>query len=304
MRHGPSFNGTGLVRLGFASSVALMSAALSVGTAQAQTRPGWVDPPARQAVQPGADKAVGEKLSLEKSASEKPVTEKPVAETPATAKAQADGPSAQDAASAERTPMAAHRRRVAGSADGRRAATREGRAAPERLHIRPRLADTPTPMASPAAASDARFPEWAAAATRLTDRYLDNVSASGDAMVVNAPRFYAERVRFHGRTLSLAALIAEKRRFVRRWPERHYEAQGGATRTACNAASATCIVHTTFNFRADNPGRGVRSQGVSELTLTISFAGERPLIVAESSRVLRRYGAGPQSAIANAQRGA
>ena len=102
MRHGPSFNGTGLVRLGFASSVALMSAALSVGTAQAQTRPGWVDPPARQAVQPGADKAVGEKLSLEKSASEKPVTEKPVAETPATAKAQADGPSAQDAASAER----------------------------------------------------------------------------------------------------------------------------------------------------------------------------------------------------------
>jgi hypothetical protein len=284
--------------------VALMSVALSVGTTQAQTRPGWVDPPARQTVQPGTDKAVGEKSAPEQSVSEKPVTGKPVAETPATARAQAEGQTAQDAASSERTPMASHRRRVAGSADGRRAATREGRAAPERLHIRPRLADTSTPMAPSAASSDARFPEWAAAATRLTDRYLDSVSAPGDGMVAAAPRFYAERVRFHGRTLSLAALIAEKRRFVRRWPERRYEAQGGATRTACNAASATCIVHTTFDFRADNPVRGVRSQGVSELTLTISFAGERPLIVAESSRVLRRYGAGPQSAIANAQRGA
>lgn len=278
-----------------------MSVALSLGTAQAQTRPGWVDPPARQTLKPGTDKVVGETPSLEKSASEKPVAEKPMAETPATAKAPADGQAAQDAARAERTPMASHRRRVAGSGDGRRPAIREGRAAPERLHIRPRLADTP--MASPAAA-DARFPEWAAAATRLTDRYLDTVSASGEAMVAAAPRFYAERVRFHGRILSLAALIAEKRRFVRRWPERRYEAQGGATRTACNATSATCIVHTTFDFRADNPARGVRSQGVSELTLTISFAGERPLIVAESSRVLRRYGAGPQSAIANAQRGA
>ena len=302
MRHGPSFNGIGFVRLGFASSVALMGVALSVGTTQAQTRPGWVDPPARQTVQPDTDKAVGEKPAPERSASEKPVTGKPVAEAPATAGAQ--GQTVQDATSAERTPMASHRRRVAGSPDSRRSAIRGGRVAPERLHIRPRLADTPTPMAPPTAGSDARFPEWATAATRLTDRYLDSVSAPGDGMVVAAPKFYAERVRFHGRTLSLAALIAEKRRFVRRWPERRYEAQGGATRTACNAASATCIVHTTFDFRADNLARGVRSQGVSELTLTISFAGERPLIVAESSRVLRRYGAGPQSAIANAQRGA
>jgi hypothetical protein len=285
---------------------------LSLGTAEAQTRPGWVDPPARQAQQPGTDKAAAEKSSPEKpvtgksmtgkSLAETPVAETPAVETPATARAQADGQAAQDSAAAERTPMASHRRRVAGpSAEGRRLATRS--AAPERLHIRPRLADTPTPMAPPAA-SEARFPEWAATATRLTDRYLDSVSAPGDAMVAAAPRFYAERVRFHGRTLSLAALIAEKRRFVRRWPERRYEAQGGATRTACNAASATCIVHTTFDFRANNPARGVRSQGVSELSLTISFAGERPLIVAESSRVLRRYGAGPQSAIAGAQRGA
>ncbi|MGU3362042.1 hypothetical protein ACLBWX_17090 [Methylobacterium sp. M6A4_1b] len=303
MRHGSSFHRTGLVRLtqvrlGLVSSVALVSAALSLGMAQAQSRPGWVDPPARQAGTPGADKTVGEKPS-----GERPVAEKPAPVTPAPAKTQAEGQAAQDPAVSERTPMASHRRRVAGSsAEGRRAAIRG--TVPERLHIRPRLADTPTPMAPPVAASEARFPEWAAAATRLTDRYLDNVSASGDAMVAAAPRFYAERVRFHGRTVSLAALIAEKRRFVRRWPERRYEAQGGATRTACNAASATCIVQTTFDFRADNPVRGVRSQGVSELTLTISFAGERPLIVAESSRVLRRYGAGPQSAIAGAQRGA
>lgn len=294
-------------RLGLLSSAVLMSAAFSLGPAQAQSRPGWVDPPARQPAQaetPVADKPASGKAGVGTSSAGTSSAETPtLADTPPSARAQAAAP-ARDGTRSERTPMASPRRRLAEPVpEGRRAPRmRESRSASDRLHIRPRLAETP--MASPAIDSDARFPEWAIAATRLTERYLDTVSAPGDAMVSAAPRFYAERVRFHGRTVSLAALMAEKRRFVRRWPERHYATQGGTTRTACHAASATCVVRTTFDFRADNPARGVRSQGVSELTLTISFAGERPLIVAESSRVVRRYGAGPQSAIAGAPRGA
>ncbi|MCJ2034127.1 hypothetical protein [Methylobacterium sp. J-068] len=279
MRHGSSFDGVRLLR-----STALVGVLLTAGAAQAQTRPGWVDPPARQPAQGEAPAPANRGA--------KPAAEVPAGSLAETPPVQETSP-AQETAKAERTPMASPRRRTA--------APRE---APERLRVRPRIARTPAMVAPPVAQSEARFPEWAAAATRLTDNYLDSVSSSGDAMVAAAPRFYAERVQFHGRTLSLAALMAEKRRFVRRWPERRYEVQGGATRTACNAPTATCIVRTTFDFRADNAARGARSQGVSELTLTISFAGPRPVIVAESSRVLRRYGAGPLSAIAGAQRGA
>jgi hypothetical protein len=156
---------------------------------------------------------------------------------------------------------------------------------------------------TPAASAD-RFPEWATAATRLTDDYLDSVSAPGLGIVETAPRFYGPTVRFHGRMMSLAALMAEKRRFAARWPVRRYESQGGATRVACSNASPTCIVRTTFDYRAENPARGARAQGVSELVLTVDLSGDRPIIVSETSRVLRRYGPGPHSAIAGRTRGA
>ncbi len=106
-------------------------------------------------------------------------------------------------------------------------------------------------------------------------------------MAAAAPRFYGSQVRFHGRTMSLSALMAEKRRFARRWPERRYEPQG-EPRVSCNAATQSCLVRTIHAFSAASPGRGARSQGVAELMLTVSFAGGRPIIVEETSRVLRR----------------
>lgn len=281
MRHGPSS----------ACSAALLGLALSAGSASAQSRPGWVDPPAR-AVQP--ETTVKGQPDPEK-AGEAAKPDQPRSEA-----------SAPDADGMAKRPEATPRRQASeptmGSRrDTTRTAIRTGAPRPHR-----RLAQTPplTPAAPPPGASEARFPEWASAAQRLTVDYLDSVSAPGGTMIAAAPRFYAERVNFHGRTLSLAALLAEKRRFVRRWPERRYEPQSGSLRTACSAQTATCVVHATFDFRAENPARGARSQGVSELVLTFAFRGERPVIVAETSRVLRRYGSGPLSAIAGSRRGA
>ena len=128
--------------------------------------------------------------------------------------------------------------------------------------------------------------DQAGTAQRLTAAYLRTVSSPGMTMVAAAPRFYGERVRFHGRLMSLSALMAEKSRFVRRWPERRY-APHGVMRTACNGE--TCTIRTAFDFRAQNPESDARSQGSGELTLTIDFGQGRPRIVSESSRVLH-YG--------------
>ncbi|GEP09663.1 hypothetical protein [Methylobacterium gnaphalii] len=212
----------------------------------------WVDPPA---------KTDGVKAD----------ETKPAVAAPEPAKARAEGtPDASEAAnrhSARRTTRAERR--------DRRLARREGA----------------SPIAAPSEIStspDPRFTDWAAQAQRLAADYLGSVSSSSEAMLASAPHFYGSRVRFHGRVTSLTALIAEKRRFVRRWPERRYQPQAGATRIACNVASTSCTLRTVIDFRAENPARGARSQGLSELALTISFAGERPVIVSESSRVLRR----------------
>ena len=87
------------------------------------------------------------------------------------------------------------------------------------------------------------------------------------------------------------ALPAEKRLAAQRWPERNYTARPDSLRTACAPASETCIVHTVFDFIAVNPARGRRSTGTATLKLVVDVSGPRPVIVAETSRVLRRGGA-------------
>ena len=261
-------------------SAALIGLVWFAGPAMAQSRPGWVDPPARtEPAVPAPKESAG---------------------TPAAGGVALDAPAREGstpaARSAERPSV---RTRPPLRETRRRDVEVDERPRPRRLSRTPAVAAPVTPMAS----TD-RFPEWAAAANRLSDDYLDSVSAPGLGMVTAAPRFYAERVRFHGRVLSLAALMDEKRRFVARWPERRYEPQSGTTRTACNAATATCIVQTTFDYRAENPAKGARAQGVSELVLTLDMSGGRPVIVSETSRVLRRYGPGPLGAIAGTRRGA
>jgi len=105
------------------------------------------------------------------------------------------------------------------------------------------------------------------------------------------PEFYGPRVQFHGRALSARELFRQKQRFVQRWPERNYTVRPDSLRTACAPASETCIVHAVFDFLAENPARRRRSTGTATLKLVVDVSGPRPVIVAETSRVLRRGGA-------------
>ncbi|KQT77850.1 hypothetical protein [Methylobacterium sp. Leaf466] len=242
-------------RLMFASAV-LVAGGLAVAPAVAQT--GWVDPPTK-------------------------VQGQPAAEAPTPVAPPAPQPSAEPRAAArtaEPSPAAV----TESPARPRREARRPVRPGQDRLVFTP-----PAAAAAPGpGVDDPRFPAWAGKAQRLTLDYLDSVSASNEASLAEAPRFYAPQVRRFGRTVSLTAVIADKRRFASRWPERRYAAQPGAIRTSCNAAMKVCIVQATYDYSARNPARGTRTQGVGELVLEISFADDRPVIVSESGRVLRR----------------
>lgn len=253
---------------------------LLAGTALAGPTSGWVDPPAK--VEGGRSEA---------STPKTPEPAKLKAETKTEAKAEKKPAAAAQSDVAESRPKAESRRsrRLARQEERRERRTARG-------EPRGRLAAS---SEIDATAPDPRFAGWAGQAQRLADAYLDSVSAPNASMLAAAPRFYGERVRFHGRSMSIAALIAEKRRFARRWPERHYAAQDGTMRTACHAATATCILRTVITYTAENPARGARSQGLSELTLTVGFEGDRPVILSESSRVLRRGSA----AVSAAERG-
>ena len=117
--------------------------------------------------------------------------------------------------------------------------------------------------------------------------YLEFWSARNALALDAIPDFYAARVEFHGREMSARALFDEKRRFAQRWPVRAYTPREDSLSVSCAGRGDFCTVRTTFDFSASNPERGRRSQGTGNLFLGITFAGGRPVIVSETSRVLR-----------------
>ena len=102
------------------------------------------------------------------------------------------------------------------------------------------------------------------------------------------PAFYGPEVVFHGQRMSIKALMEDKRRFARRWPDRQYQPRRETMRIACDVAAEMCNLRTIVNFVAASPERRRRSQGAITLALDISFADGLPIIVNESSRVIAR----------------
>ena len=277
------------------SAAALIAALLAPGIAAAQP-PGWIDPPSK-------DSAAKDSAAKEPSGKDSSVKG---ARPAGTASSAPSAPAADEAPAAKRSVASgkppAETKPPAdskASAQSRPAATAEARAAHAEPHrhrvVRAAPARTARPpetfaQGAPALPPDpeARSGERGDTARHLASAYLASLSAPNAVTIAAAPRFYADRIQFHGRTMTLSALMQEKRRFTQRWPERRYVPDTGAMRTACDAATATCTVRTPLVFSASNRARGARSTGVAELVMTVSFAGGRPVIVAESSRVLRR----------------
>src|SRR6185436_12394669 len=126
------------------------------------------------------------------------------------------------------------------------------------------------------------------AARELALNYINLWSAPNPVALASAPSFYGSVVRFHGSVRSAASVIAEKRRFVQRWPTRDYRYRPGETFVGCEAKSDYCTVWSIFDFSATNTETKRHSRGIAEHDLIVSFESERPIIVSERSRVLLR----------------
>ena len=125
-------------------------------------------------------------------------------------------------------------------------------------------------------------------AEQLALDYLSFWSAPNAVTLARMPAFYGPEVVFHGQRMSIKALMEDKRRFARRWPDRQYQPRRETMRIACDVAAEMCNLRTIVNFVAASPERRRRSQGAITLALDISFADGLPIIVNESSRVIAR----------------
>ena len=251
------------MRIGWPSPVsrtALLLALLTLGgqSAFAQAGRTWVDPPA----EPGAAPQASPTPPAQAPAPSEPPPAQTAAPPPAVVQPEPVSPPAQTA-----QPRPAP--------------------APEPA----RRAEQPAQAAPPAAAAQSREARESRysrddAAKSFTINYLNSWSGPNESVLESTADFYAPRVLFHGRTISMRALFNEKRRFVRRWPERDYRPRPESMGVVCNPAGEICTVHAVFDFTAANPARGRRSEGTGALQLIVQFIGDKPIIVAEHSTLL------------------
>jgi hypothetical protein len=230
--------------------------------AAAQTGRAWVDPPAEGGAAPSG---------AAPSQAPKPQDQTPTA-PPSQAAAPAPAPAAPPIQSAQpETPV------VKPDAPPSRQAEQPPAAAPSAPAVAAQPPKDPD--------SDKRSSRASVAKNFALD-YLESWSASNDVALEATAAFYAPRVLFHGREVSMQRLFNEKRRFARRWPERDYRPRPDAMGTVCNPAGEICTVHAVFDFTASHPKRRRVSQGTGALQLIVHFIGDKPVIVAEHSTLL------------------
>jgi hypothetical protein len=126
-------------------------------------------------------------------------------------------------------------------------------------------------------------------AEHLFVNYLSYWSGVSVVSLEDVGHYYSFPIQFYGRRILLPdELIAEKQRFIRRWPDRDYAAVPGTLRSSCDSGRPVCHVSGLFSFSANDPQRGRASAGTGQLELEVSLDGASPKIISENSKVISR----------------
>lgn len=129
-------------------------------------------------------------------------------------------------------------------------------------------------------------PSLEAQAFDLLMNYNLSWSKTNQIALYEVMQLYGATVQFYGKPYSSSQVLAEKRDFAERWPERTYTVDGDSVSVSCQPDY--CLAKGNVSWLASSPVRGKTSRGVAYLELSIRFDAGRPRIVAENGHVLSR----------------
>jgi hypothetical protein len=111
-----------------------------------------------------------------------------------------------------------------------------------------------------------RTREWAQA---QVEKFVAVWSRDEGVTMAAVERLYAPRVVYYGKTMSRAAILADKRAYIAHWPHRRYEIAPGSVDVSCTKGNNMCRATATMRWsRADRSGREVR--GASRMAFLVS----------------------------------
>ena len=99
---------------------------------------------------------------------------------------------------------------------------------------------------------------------------------------------YGQRVIYYGQMLSNGQVYANKRAFVRRWPERRYAVVPGTVSKGCDRTGQRCAISVTLAWHAASPTRAVAAGGLTRVSLVLAEEEGELRITRESGRPLAR----------------
>src|SRR5262245_477721 len=144
----------------------------------------------------------------------------------------------------------------------------------------------PSATASLAQPRQAAAPEW----ERRTQDFIGSTFAAWSAPFVDVIAtfgpFYADQVFYYGNNVAKNDVLADKARFVVRWPQRKYVPRTEAAQVQCNAG--TCSVTGLVDWETFNPSTSARARGTAQYQYAVAWTAAGPRITLETSMVIAR----------------
>lgn len=103
---------------------------------------------------------------------------------------------------------------------------------------------------------------------------------------------YGRRVLYYGEALSNGQVYANKRAFIRRWPDRRYAVVPGTVRKGCDRGGRRCAIGVTLAWHATSRARGAAAGGLTRVSLVLAEEDGELRIARESGRPVARRDAG------------
>src|SRR5262245_14946668 len=141
------------------------------------------------------------------------------------------------------------------------------------------------PPSLPATVADGAL---ARAAMEVANEYWARWSGRDDAALGYFATAYAGEVEFFGKPLRRDRVIDEKRRFMKRWPERIYTVRRGSTSTHCDSSASTCTVTGIVDWDCRSGEREARSIGAASFTFRVARSTRGVVIAGESGSLIQR----------------
>jgi hypothetical protein len=96
---------------------------------------------------------------------------------------------------------------------------------------------------------------------------------------------YVDKVFYHGKMTPRQAVLAEKRVFAERWPQRTYKIRPHSVTVSCNASTEICRVQGVMDRELVNPTTSAKSRDVTNFDYSIAGGGPALKIASETSTV-------------------